>query len=421
MQITQGQRLPLSSILQGTNFALSIVIKSPHVIDYVCFGVDAQGKLSDDRYMVFFNQPNSPCSSVSLFRGGVFKLDLSTLPESIDRLVFTASIDGSGAMRDIEPSSFTIEQPTDTKLAICDFRSEHFAGEKAIMVADIYRKNGEWRLQANLQGFNEGLEALVRHFGGEVNDDPSTSQASPSPPPTPASISLEKKIEAAAPQLLSLAKKAQVSLEKNNLAHVKAQVGLVLDVSGSMNGQYSRGRVQEVINRVVPLAVHFDDDGELDCWGFGAKPCKLPDISLANYKDYVNTADGGWRNWNVGQRINSEAKVMRQVIDHYKQSGDRTPVYIMFLSDGGVHENREITQLIIEAASLNLHWVFVGLGGSRYGILEKLDTLPGRLIDNCAFFAIDDLHDISEEALYDRLMVEFPTWLKEAKAKGIID
>ena len=112
---------------------------------------------------------------------------------------------------------------------------------------------------------------------------------------------------------------------------------------------------------------------------------------------------------------------MRQVIDHYKQSGDRTPVYIMFLSDGGVHENREITQLIIEAASLNLHWVFVGLGGSRYGILEKLDTLPGRLIDNCAFFAIDDLHDISEEALYDRLMVEFPTWLKEAKAKGIID
>lgn len=420
MQITQGQRLPLSSILQGTNLTLSIGIKAPHVIDYACFGVDAQGKLSDDRYMVFFNQPNSPCSSVSLFRGGVFKLDLSTLPETIDRLVFTASIDGPGAMRDIEQSSFAIEQPTDTKLAICDFRGQDFAAEKAIMVADLYRRNGEWRLQANLQGFNDGLDALVRHFGGEVSDDPSASPAQPSPPP-PASISLEKKIEAAAPQLLSLAKKAQVSLEKNNLAHVKAQVGLVLDVSGSMNGQYSKGRVQEVINRVVPLAVHFDDDGELDCWGFGAKPCKLPDISLANYEDYVSTADGGWRNWNVGQRINSEAKVMRQVIDHYKQSGDRTPVYIMFLSDGGVHENREITQLIIEAASLPIYWQYVGVGGRNYGILERLDNLPGRIVDNCGFFALDDLHDVSEETLYDKLMLEFPTWLKDAKAKGIID
>ncbi|NAT18199.1 hypothetical protein CU663_31215 [Pseudomonas syringae pv. actinidifoliorum] len=49
MQITQGQRIPLSTLIQGNDLTLSIVIKSAHVIDYVCFGVDANGKLSDDK------------------------------------------------------------------------------------------------------------------------------------------------------------------------------------------------------------------------------------------------------------------------------------------------------------------------------------------------------------------------------------
>jgi hypothetical protein len=33
---------------------------------------------------------------------------------------------------------------------------------------------------------------------------------------------------------------------------------------------------------------------------------------------------------------------------------------------------------------------------------------------------VDDLHDMTEEQLYDRLMQEFPVWIKEATAKGII-
>lgn len=55
MNITQGQRLALGSIGIADRANLSISIQSGHVIDMVCFGLDAQSKLSDDRYMVFFN------------------------------------------------------------------------------------------------------------------------------------------------------------------------------------------------------------------------------------------------------------------------------------------------------------------------------------------------------------------------------
>ena len=361
--------------------------------------------------MTFFNQPVSPCTGVTLLPDGAFRLNLASLPSSIERLVFTASIDGTGAMKDIAASHFAIIDTQGERRATCEFAGDHFASEKAIMVADIYRKDGVWRLQANLQGFNEGLDALVRHFGGEVAD------AVPAPAPK---VSLEKKIAAGAPHLVSLAKKAQISLEKVKLTDLKARVALVLDASGSMNGQYSRGKVQEVINRLLPLAVAFDDDGALDCWAFGAKPCKLSEVSMANYSDYVKTEDGGWRKWSVGQRINDEPKVIRQVIDYYAQSPDKTPVYVLFISDGGVYEDRAIAKLITEAAKLPCFWQFVGVGGHNYGILERLDDMAGRVVDNCGFFALDDLDDISEEALYDKLMEEFPSWIKEATAKGII-
>ena len=411
MQITQGQRLSLSNILQGQSLTLAVQIQSSDVIDFVCFGVDAQGKLSDDRYMVFFNQPSTPCASVKIEDQGRFQINLAQLPATIDRLVFTASIDGAGAMSTIGASHFTVSNPAGQAVAQCAFSGATFSAEKAIMVAELYRKNGEWRLLSNLQGYAQGLNALVNHFGGEVAE---------SPAPAPVKISLEKKIGDAAPHLVSLAKKAQISLEKANLTQTKARVVLVLDASGSMNHQYAKGRVQEVVDRLLPLAVSFDEDGELDCWAFAAKPLRLSPVTLSNHKAFIDTDNSGWKKWELGSRINDEPKVIQKVLEQFQQTNDGTPMYVLFISDGGVSQSARITRLMVEAANLPIFWQFVGLGGHGYGILEKLDTLPGRVVDNCGFFALDDLHDISEEQLYDMLMAEFPIWLKDAKAKGII-
>jgi stress response protein SCP2 len=415
MQISPGQRLPLSKILQGQSLTLSIKIQSPHVIDFVCFGVNAQGKLSDDRYMVFFNQPTTPCSSIKMASGGQFDINLAFLPASIDRMVFTASIDGGGEMKDIQSSSFMVNSPAGEAVATCEFTGANFTGEKAIIVAELYRKDGEWRVAANLQGYAEGLDALVKHFGGEVAEDAVTA-----PAPVPAKISLAKRVGDAAPKLVSLAKTAQISLQKANLSETKARVVLVLDATGSMNGQYSRGRVQEVLNRVIPLAVSFDEDAELECWAFAEKPLQLSPVTLANYDDFIDTDSKGWKKWNVGGRFNDEPKVIEKVVASFLESDDQIPMFVIFVSDGGVSKNREITKLMVDAAKLGIFWQYVGIGGSNYGILEKLDTMKDRAVDNCGFFALDDLHDVTEEQLYDKLMAEFPAWIKETTAKGII-
>ena len=73
-----------------------------------------------------------------------------------------------------------------------------------------------------------------------------------------------------------------------------------------------------------------------------------------------------------------------------------------------------------EAARGPIFWQFVGFGGRHDGILEKLDHLSGRIVDNCNFFALDDLHQVSEDELYDRLLNEFPSWLEQAKRQGLL-
>ncbi|TBW02035.1 tellurium resistance protein [Azotobacter chroococcum] len=416
LSITQGQRLPIANITDANEFQIRFDIPSDLTIDFACFGLDSQDKLSDERYMVFFNQPKSPCGGIRLADSSTFSLILSELPASIDKLVFTVAIDGAGTMSQIRLSNFQIGDGGQAK-ATCAFSGSTFQMERAIMLVELYRKDGAWRLNSILQGFNEGLDALVRHFGGEVAED--ASEPAPTPAP-PAKVSLEKRVAAAAPQLVSLAKKAQISLEKAKVADIRCRIGLILDASGSMNGQYKHGRVQEVVNRLLPMAVQWDDDGALDCWAFGDYPQQLSTVTLQNFANFIDTDQGGWRNWELGSRINTEWRVIEKAIDYYQRSGDRTPVFILFISDGGIHDSSRITRLIRDAAKLPIFWQFIGIDGRNYGILEKLDDLTGRVVDNCNFFALDDLRQISEEELYDCMMEEFPGWLRDAKAKGIV-
>ena len=309
-----------------------------------------------------------------------------------------------------------------------------FTKEKAIISVEIYKKD-VWRLAAIARGFFGGLGDLLRNFGGEELVESNSTQANsaaelPSPQPVvtempsekspePSAkfkVSLEKKIEKEAPQLVSLAKTFTVSLKKNKLEDCRAKVALVLDMSGSMSYRYQSGMVQEFVNRVVPVAVQFDDDGEFDCWFFGDSYKRVPSINLRNYKDAVP------ENWFNMMRdlgfLNNEPAVMLDVLSTFKDS--KEPVYVIFLSDGGISQTQEIQKVLIESSKYPIFWQFVGIGGKMYGILEQLDTMPGRYVDNANFFALDDLHDISDVELYDRMLKEFPLWLKEIKKLGMI-
>jgi hypothetical protein len=109
---------------------------------------------------------------------------------------------------------------------------------------------------------------------------------------------------------------------------------------------------------------------------------------------------------------------MEELIDTFKHSD--MPVYVVFITDGGISKTRQIKEAIKRSANYPIFWKFVGLGGSNYGVLEKLDTFTDRRVDNTNFFAIDDFATMKEDRLYDLLLEEFKEWYDAAKADRII-
>jgi hypothetical protein len=215
----------------------------------------------------------------------------------------------------------------------------------------------------------------------------------------------------------------KVNLEKHRLNDVKAKVAFVLDGSGSMTAQFKKGNVQAVLERIAVLAAQFDDDGSMDVWGFAAKHQKYEDVTLDNLQGYIKRiqgADTGWlRDLLPGLGgINNEPPVMQEVVDTFKAS--KEPVFVVFITDGGISQTGKIKQIIKASANYPIFWKFVGLGGKNYGILEQLDDFKDRLIDNTDFFPIDDFEKIPDAELYDRLLVEFSDWLKKAKQHSLL-
>ena len=184
MIFTRGMRDKLSKYTD-TNLEINIKmsVTGPDVYDFCCFGVDKNNQLSDDRYMIFYNQTFSPNNEITYILSGNtadFTINLSKLPQNIDKLVFTVSIDGNGTMGKITDHTFSVWQNNAEQITM-NLTGKDFNLEKAIISVEIYRK-GEWRISAVANGFNGGLSALLAAYGGTEEGSETQTSNSPSQP-----------------------------------------------------------------------------------------------------------------------------------------------------------------------------------------------------------------------------------------------
>ncbi|GAA2400935.1 hypothetical protein GCM10010420_29650 [Streptomyces glaucosporus] len=187
-EFQRGHKAKISDLTAGTDLYVGVRISAPGLtFDISCFGLDADERLSDDRYFVFFNQPKTPEESIQLLGAQAgdtesFRVTLDRIPAHIKKLSFTATIDGAGQMSQIDPGYLRIVAGGE-EVARYAFDGSEFTSERAVMLGDIYLKD-VWRFAAVGQGFDGGLEALLRNFGGEVlEEEPTTPAAAPAEAP----------------------------------------------------------------------------------------------------------------------------------------------------------------------------------------------------------------------------------------------
>lgn len=213
-------------------------------------------------------------------------------------------------------------------------------------------------------------------------------------------------------------KTAGIVLEKKKLTGVVARVGLVLDISGSIRNLYKNGTVQKVVERILAVASQFDDDGMLDVWVYDNEFSRLPSVTERDFENYVSLRILNSDTIHKFGR-NDEPPVMYDVMNKYlKEDPSKDPAFIVFINDGGC--KRTIKKPVVSSSDKPIFWQFVGVGNSNFEVLENLDTMEGRFIDNANFFHVQDIDAITDEQLYDRLLNEFPDWIREAKEKRVL-
>ncbi|MER5990218.1 VWA domain-containing protein [Streptomyces viridosporus] len=474
--MSKGSNLPVDAPAVRVELAWAAGPGVPD-IDASALLLTEAGRVRDDGDFVFYNQPRHASGAVTHLgkrsaagaATDTVEVDLRSLEPAVERIVLCASADG-GTFGQVPGLVLRLlDAGTGTEVARFDMAA---GTETAFIGGELYRRQGAWKFRAVGQGYASGLAGLATDFGITVDDAPLPDGGSPAvtalvPPPAPAPPSPSvppvppagptatappSVPRAGAPRLtkgeerlpvdmrkrLSLRKEqVAVSLRKHGATGVTARVVLVLDASGSMAPLYTKGVVNDVVERMAAVAAQLDDDGEMQAWTFATNPARLPDLQIGELPEWLRLhvrvgelglfrrkRKKGLDPRQVDMREvgfqNEEQKVIAEVRAYVRENPASVPTLVLFFSDGGVYRNAEIEQQLREAVEEPVFWQFVGLGRSNYGVLERFDTLPGRRVDNVGFFAVDDIGTVPDPELYDRLLSEFPMWITAARRAGIL-
>jgi hypothetical protein len=238
--------------------------------------------------------------------------------------------------------------------------------------------------------------------------------------------------------LIDLSKKVEIVLTKRNLTNVKAQVGVAMDISGSMQELYRNGTVQRTMDRLLAVACKFDDNQTLDAWTFSNGYYAIPPITPDLFSTYVRKhilENGKVSKWGG----TDYAPVIQAAIEHYgfqnpstptsgggffglfkkvqqpvatptPYQGKPAPAFLIMVTDGENSDHAEARRVLEAASKHDIYVEFVGIGNSNFRFIEAVaDAYP-----NVGFVAIRDLQAMTDEALYDALVnAEFAEWIKK--------
>ncbi|WP_054816219.1 AIM24 family protein [Nocardia arizonensis] len=177
--LSRGENRPAP----GDRLTVTVTCSAP--VDVSALLLGANGKVRSDADFIFFNQPAGPGVTYRHGRGAGDAVDVVTgaLPADVDKVVVTASLDGSGPPTFAAVGSLlaTIGSLSGT----LTFPMTGLSTETAVVCVEIYRRGGAWKVRAVGQGYDNGLAGIATAFGVDVEAEPEPTQARYSPPAPP--------------------------------------------------------------------------------------------------------------------------------------------------------------------------------------------------------------------------------------------
>jgi tellurium resistance protein TerD len=149
-------------------------------LDASVFLLGSNDKLISDKHFIFYNNVTSPDPAKSIEHTGdnltgagdgddeVIKINLTKVPAEIEKVVVTVTI------HDAQERKQNFGQVQNAFVRIVNLQNEQevvrydlvedYSIETALIMAELYRKDGEWRLNAVGGGYQGGLQALLDRY-----------------------------------------------------------------------------------------------------------------------------------------------------------------------------------------------------------------------------------------------------------------
>jgi len=172
----------LREVLVGLGWEARSTTGADFDLDASLFMVQENGKVRGDHDFIFYNQLTSTCGAVEHTGDNktgagagddeALKIRLADVPTEIKRLVIAVTIHDAEARRQsfgMVQDAFVRVVNIDNDAEIVRFDlSEDYSTETAMIFAEIYRHNGEWKFRAVGQGYAGGLAALATEHGVDI-------------------------------------------------------------------------------------------------------------------------------------------------------------------------------------------------------------------------------------------------------------
>ncbi|MFJ8488403.1 TerD family protein [Streptomyces sp. NPDC094038] len=175
--MTPGSNIPLPVS------RVAVDVSAPVRLDVSGLLLTGDGKVRSDDDFIFYNQPSGP--GVTYRSGGgtapdAITVDTAAVPPGIEKIVVTASPDAAGqTFQGIEPTA-TVRNADDGSV-LATFTPPQLGTETALVIVEIYLRNGAWKARAVGQGYANGLAGIATDFGVTV-EEPAPAAPQPAAP-----------------------------------------------------------------------------------------------------------------------------------------------------------------------------------------------------------------------------------------------
>ncbi|MBD2336464.1 TerD family protein [Calothrix sp. FACHB-156] len=186
--LTKGQRVSLEKVAPGLTevfIGLGWDVKAVDTgydfdLDASAFMLNRSEKLISDQHFIFYNNLISPDPNKSVQHTGdnltgagdgddeVIKINLQKVPTDVDKVVITVTIHEAAErgqnFGQVQNAFVRIVNAQTSQEVVRYDLVEDYSIETALIMAELYRKDGEWRLNAVGSGYQGGLKALLDRY-----------------------------------------------------------------------------------------------------------------------------------------------------------------------------------------------------------------------------------------------------------------